>query len=112
EADEGEEGERDEVEAGDDDDPLEEQRQERDEADGERDREVVPLRRKADAAGTDVGERPDRGSHGRDQRPDEDVRELDEHQRYGRRAEAERERRPEARAVEAQRLGDELSDGA
>lgn len=112
--DEGEERQRDDVEPGQDEDPLQDQRQECDQADGESGADVPPVDAdgEPDAAGADVRERPDRGPDHRDDGPLEDVRQLGQHECDSRRPESESERRPEAGAVEADRLGDELSDGS
>jgi hypothetical protein len=113
-ADEREPRKRDDVEPRQHEDALQDERHEGDEADREcvPDVPLVDVDGKPDAARADVRERPDRRPQDRDQRPIERVGQLREHERDGRWPEPERERRPEAGAVEADRLGDELSDGS
>lgn len=87
--------------------------QKRKEADGERDADVFPpVDRPDERERTGIG----RGQHEWTGDEDDDdaihpveVRRRDEQQG---RPDAERQRRPEARPVEADRLGDELADGA
>ena len=105
---------RDDVETGQDEHALQDERQKGDHADRESggDTSSVQVDGKPDAAGADVRERPDRRADQRDDGPLEDLRQLGDQECDSRRPESESERRPEAGAVETDRLGDELSDGS
>ena len=112
ERDEREERERDDVEAGNDRDPLHDQREEGDERDRERDEWRATVGAERQAAGRDVRRSPDRSADAWDERPRERARKLGERGSRERGPDAERERRPEPQPVEAQCLGDDLADGA
>ena len=112
-ADQREPGEDERIDPGKDPDAGEAHRQEREEACGERDPEIaaaVDRPHERDRAGVRGGQHQRAGAE-HDRGAGRLVELLRGHTDQGR-AEPERERGPEARAVEAQRLGDELADRA
>src|SRR5205809_1010773 len=80
-------------------DPLQEQRRERNAAGGECDTRIRRSGTERKTARADVSGRPECGAESRDEHPLERARELRDCRPHERRPDAERERRPEARAV-------------
>ena len=112
EADEREERERDEVEAGEDRDALHDQGEKRDERNGEGDNDSASVDAERKPARTDVRSRPQRRADRRHQSPHERTWKLHESRAREPGSDAQRERRPEARPVQPQRLGYDLADRA
>jgi hypothetical protein len=93
---------RDEIEARQDHDPLDNPGQDRDKRCGERDGDAPALGVKRELARTDIRERARRCAECRHEHPHKGVRQLDSPDARQRRTDPERQRGPEASAVEAQ----------